>query len=107
MLRDPELGLSDTEALKYSWHSYRITLACKLLHNGVDDSIIQRICRWETSESIKVYGRLKAPQYMDIITAAKGVRLDSISAEPLMRRMPQLDEHVRWHDAFGQINALE
>jgi hypothetical protein len=45
------------EAQKYSWHSFRIFVACSLRAMKCPDWQIQRMLRWSTPEMVNVYGR--------------------------------------------------
>ena len=45
-------------ATRYSWHSFRIGLACALHTAGCSDGHIQLICRWASPESLKIYRRV-------------------------------------------------
>ncbi len=42
----------------YSWHSFRIGLACSLRAAGTPDWVILALCRWRSSNSIPVYARI-------------------------------------------------
>jgi len=42
----------------YSWHSFRIGLACSLRAAGAPDWVILALCRWRSSNSIPVYARI-------------------------------------------------
>jgi hypothetical protein len=45
-------------AAAYSWHSFRIGLACALHAADCPDAVIQLICRWANPASLKVYRQM-------------------------------------------------
>jgi hypothetical protein len=45
-------------ASAYSWHSFRIGLACALHASDCPDPVIQLICRWASPASLKVYRQM-------------------------------------------------
>ena len=81
------LYLSDEEARKRSFHSFRIGLACCLRASGCPDSIIQALCRWRSPESIPIYGRLNAEARATYLKAAFVTHATSVSSANL----PTLD----------------
>ena len=56
-------GMSDEEAQKYSWHSFRSFLACSLLAAGKDAATIQCLLRWKTAEALALYARINLGAY--------------------------------------------
>ena len=77
----------------YSWHSARIFLCTSLLEAGASRAQIQALCRWQTEDSIAVYGRLSAASYSALITAAMGVSVTTARAHNLMHAAPFVDQH--------------
>lgn len=59
---------------RYSWHSFRISLACQLRRHN-DDSTIQTLCRWATPTSMKRYARMGRSRYSALLTQAEIVHL--------------------------------
>ena len=61
----------DEETAKlYSWHSFRIGLACALRAVGAPDWIILALCRWRSIQSLKTYARINSSvsaQWLDRI----------------------------------------
>ena len=55
----------------YSWHSYRSGLATALHAAGVDDAMIQLICRWMCPESLHVYRRMGVTEHERLITGRR------------------------------------
>ena len=62
----------------YSWHSYRSGLATALHAAGVDDAMIQLICRWMCPESLHVYRRMGVGEHERLIKRATAVDVDLI-----------------------------
>ena len=81
------LYLTEEDARKRSFHSFRIGLACCLRASGCPDSIIQALCRWRSPESIPIYGRLNAEARSSYLKAAFKTRATSVSSANL----PTLD----------------
>ena len=50
-----EYTIGREEAAKYSWHSFRIGLACALRAAGCPPDVVQLICRWMCAESLRIY----------------------------------------------------
>ena len=57
-------------AYRYTWHSFRIGLATRLHRAHVSDSDIQAICRWQSAESLKIYIKMTAEDYLERLTKA-------------------------------------
>ena len=89
MLRS--LGLTETEARRYSWHSFRVFLACALLAQGCDGPTIQCMLRWRTPEALRLYARLNAEAYSQRLQSA--IRADISSVRTTMWRLPTVDAH--------------
>jgi hypothetical protein len=106
MLSHPNIGLPAADAAKLYWHSYRITLACKLLRANTDIAFIQRVCRWETVESVHKYARIEPEKYMDTLFKVRDVHLTHLEAPALQARLPKIDEHARWELAFNESSAI-
>ena len=63
--------LPEHHLVRYSWHTFRITLATGLAAAGVNPALICRICRWATEESLKVYCRPTVEQYSALVEKAQ------------------------------------
>jgi hypothetical protein len=92
------LGLSATEAAKYSPHSFRIYLACALKSAGKSDAEIQMLCRWQSVDSLRLYARIDARQYAELVQAAQAADSRAISVSSL----PVLDAH-HLHPAIREL----
>ena len=75
----------------YSWHSARIFLATSLMEAGATDGQIQALCRWQTPQSIKIYGRLTANRYSELLGQALSAKITGARAGNLARALPFLD----------------
>ena len=72
----------------YSWHSFRITLACSLLKAGATGTQIQALCRWQTDQSLKLYARLASSDYAALLDKANGADITQVN----LAQLPPLDE---------------
>ena len=79
-----------TAATCYSFHSFRIDLACRLLHNNESAGTIQRMCRWESLDSLKIYARLDSAPCIKALRDASSVRLSQKQVKQTHPRLPQL-----------------
>jgi hypothetical protein len=75
--------MSASEANKYSWHSFRIGLACALLAAGASDAIIMALCRWRSVASLRIYARINPEDYTRFIDDASSLNLSSIQGPNL------------------------
>lgn len=85
--------------IRYSLHSYRISLAVRLValtrpdgSRAVDNDTVKHMCRWLSDESLKVYARIGAEQYASLLERAAQVRVDTVQAKTLWEQVPYLDE---------------
>jgi integrase len=60
----------------YSFHSFRSGLASALHAAGVEDGMIQLICRWMCPESLHVYRRMGVAEHEALIRRASGCHVD-------------------------------
>ena len=72
----------------YSWHSASIYLCTSLLEAGASRAQIQALCRWQTEESINVYGRFTKETYSSLVTRALAVDVSTARAHNLMHAAP-------------------
>jgi len=98
------LALQLEHISRYSWHSFRIALACALksltLSDGtqaVTDATIQALCRWATPQSLNAYARINRSQYAGIIQKAGDVVFDSVQAATLWKQSPVIDDDARYY----------
>ena len=81
----------------YSWHSARIYLACSLLAAGATSAQIQSLCRWQTEDSLRVYARLNADKYRQLLEAAAAADVASVSTSSL----PPLSDELALRQLLG------
>jgi hypothetical protein len=81
----------EVDAKLYSWHSFRIFLACALKAAKVPDADIQVILRWKSVASLHAYARLTVEAQEEILEAglAAGLKIDVRQAANL----PELDDY--------------
>ena len=70
-------------ARRYSWHSFRIGLACALRAAGASDSVILALVRWRSPASLQIYARLSSADSAAWLDAAADQRLASVQAASL------------------------
>jgi len=75
--------LSAERANLYSWHSFRIGLACALLAAGAPESIILALCRWKSAASLRIYARLNRNDSAAWLDAAATQQINSVQAPNL------------------------
>ncbi|KAL1514731.1 hypothetical protein AB1Y20_003818 [Prymnesium parvum] len=93
-------------AAAFSWHSFRIELACLLRAAGCPDSLIQLICRWKCPESVQKYAQVGTAQNVDWLQRAHHVQFDAVRTNNMVAldnadAYAQLDQR-----AFGRAPAL-
>jgi hypothetical protein len=55
----------------YTWHSFRIHLACALLKAGCSNGQIQAFLRWQSEESLRAYARMSVEQQLTLVSKAQ------------------------------------
>ena len=71
--------------VKYSWHSFRVALACSLLASGASHAEIQALCRWQSEDSLRIYARMSQPHYQTLLRAAYGADISQVQPHTLPR----------------------
>ena len=75
--------LPPPERVKFSWHSFRIGLACALLAKGAPPELIQAMCRWKSTQSLIIYARLNPETYGSWVMKAHTATVSSIQTANL------------------------
>ena len=75
--------LPEAEAARYSWHSWRIGLACSLLAAGASEATILALCRWKGPQSLRIYARRNKHDIAAWVDTAEAQILDSVQAPNL------------------------
>ena len=77
-LLDQMLVLCFGSSACYSWHSMRIGLATALKAAGVDDGVIQMLCRWTSPESLRAYARHGQSLHIRSVDLAERATIDTV-----------------------------
>ena len=72
-----------TKAKAYSFHSFRVFLACSLLASGATAPQIMALCRWQTEESLAIYARLNPDVYSNLLERSLRADISSVSTANL------------------------
>jgi hypothetical protein len=83
LLKQALLVVAPLTAAGYSWHSFRIQLACSLLKAGKRPDEIMALCRWQSEESLRTYARLGWDQYSDLLYSAYDQDISQIDSHNL------------------------
>ena len=74
-----------TEARRFSFHSFRIALACELLAAGASPGVIQALARWRSPAALDAYARLNPEDYARWLIKASQANASSILVTNLLR----------------------
>jgi hypothetical protein len=105
--------ISITDIKRFSWHSFRIALACALrsltLSGGgkVPDSTIQAMVRWATPKSLELYARMSINDYSSLVEEAEKAAFDSHQAARLLQTLPPTDDDSKFIFNEALAKALE
>ena len=83
--------MSNKEASRFTFHSFRIGFACALLEAGCSYDMIQALARWKSNQSIVIYARLEPHAYADWVDKAMLQSTSSTTA----RDLPTINDDVR------------
>jgi hypothetical protein len=97
LLRD---AFGSVLARNYSWHSFRIGLACALLAAGAPESTILALCRWRSPSSLRIYARLSFDEYASWLEAAEAQHVQAIQG-PNLPPLPATRATMRVPGALG------
>lgn len=75
------------ELSNYSFHSFRIFVACALLSAGAPRWLIKRMCRWRGDESLEIYARVSDQEWEQRLSSV----LDATVDATLVPRLPRMD----------------
>jgi hypothetical protein len=109
LLRD---AFGSVLARNYSWHSFRIGLACALLAAGAPESTILALCRWRSPSSLRIYARFSFDEYASWLEAAEAQHVQAIQGPnlpplPTTRATAQLTPRVSGALGAAVYAALE
>jgi len=92
---------------RYSWHSFRIALACALKALNASDATIQALCRWASTQSLRVYARINRTDYADLVQRAGQVKFDSVQAATLWNQAPRIDDDATYIFAEAMARQVD
>ena len=75
--------LTAAEVQKYSWHSWRIGLACALLATNAPVATILALCRWKGPQSLQIYARRNMHEIAAWVDTAAAQVTNSVQAPNL------------------------
>jgi hypothetical protein len=81
--------LDEAAAQRYSWHSFRVGLACSLLAAGASETIILALCRWRSPASLRIYARINSDTSAAWLDLAGLQQLNSVQAPSLPPLAPE------------------
>ena len=84
--------LTAATVANYSWHSFRIYLACALRAAGASAGEIQALCRWVTEQSLAIYARMNETDYVHWLRRAAVADVNSVRATSLAAVCPPTDD---------------
>lgn len=85
------LIMGTARAACFSFHSFRIGLACALLAAGYSYAETQAHCRWQTDASIQIYARQNADMFGTRVLAAANQTVSSVVVANFLRQEVELD----------------
>ena len=108
-----ELGLPPALAAKaihipehrlkcYSWHSFRVYLACALLACKACPATIQALLRWRSAEALAIYARIDVKDYRDWLVKASTADILSVRTTNL----PVSDSDVEVAELKGSMTQM-
>jgi hypothetical protein len=74
----------EADLVKYSVHSFRITLATLLFALKCSIDTIKRMLRWRSDDSVRIYGRLSDAESGELVAKSLAVHVDSRVAPRLV-----------------------
>ena len=93
--------LPPQEAKLYSWHSFRVYLACAMQVLRCSDAEVQAFVRWRSPKSIPYYQQLGRQQYEDMMRRLANVEVDA----GLLERLPVISEETELAGVAGILPA--
>lgn len=102
------LVILGARARLYSWHSFRVGLACALRAVGCPPDVTQLICRWMSPASLRVYALKGVAEHTSWLIRARVATVDAVRSvqppvvdvsEGLSIAGAQFRERGAWHEA--------
>ena len=67
----------------YTWHNFRISLACALLAAKCSNAQIQAVLRWQTEESLRIYARMGVEEQLSLVSQAQLATISAVQSRNL------------------------
>jgi len=100
------LIMGASRAACFSFHSFRIGVACALLAAGYSHAAIQAHCRWKTDASIQIYARQNAEMFGERVLTASSQEVSSVVVANFLRDLDlDGDATVTVIDGIADLNA--
>ena len=64
----------------FTFHAFRVYLATTLAAAGCSDSEIQALCRWQTTESLRIYKRFQPDDVFGMLDRAQHAKVTSYTS---------------------------
>ena len=86
--------MPEDRAALYTWHSFRIGLACSLLAANAPEHVILALCRWRSKASLRLYARLNISATARWIDDAGSAVVNSVQSPNLPRVRRNVSEAI-------------
>ena len=86
----------------YSWHSFRVYLACALLACKACPATIQALLRWRSAEAVNIYARIHAEDYRTWLANAATADILTVRTTNL----PVVDSDVEAAELQGSMTQM-
>ena len=83
----PGASFSAAEVGRVTLHSFRVYLACALLALKRSHDEIKALLRWKSDEAIRIYARLNADAYADLLDGVGSASIDSYRSHNLPQQL--------------------
>lgn len=109
--------LPSASAVLYSWYSAHFFLATALLEtgyflvtvlleSGASHAQVQALCRWQTTDSIRIYARLNSSSCARLLHGAMAARISTARAQNLALAIPIIDLFDVWRALWETLALL-
>ena len=94
--------MSAEKAKSYTFHSFRIYLACALMAAGASSETIKRMLRWASDEALRIYARTNVEETSRWVDLARGAQVNSVRTTTLR------EKHAEWPEKLAaEADAAE
>lgn len=95
----------EAAASLYTFHSYRSGLATALHAAGVEDAIIQLVCRWMCPASLQIYRRIGTREHENLVRRAAMADVDTMQSKNVPRVAEDLGYATIVDEALARPHA--